>query len=434
MSQIRPIVRVLFVFFVVTASLPAPAGDVEALGDEQRRLNVESFDYVWTTIQEKHWEERPGGLDWQAVRDELRPRVGQATTMSQARGTMIEMIERLGQSHFGIIPGILYEKLRGEKGDGTTGIVTRVIDEHAVVLSVDKDSPAADAGVRPGWVIRRVDKEPLEPRIAEISSEFDDSLYLDLVLASSVMGRLSGPVGEEVTVQFLDGRGRKVKRKLTRVEQHGDLVTMGFMPPVRVWIDHRQLEGDLGYITFNMFIDPGRLMPEFNEAMKEFLAADGLVIDLRGNPGGLLAMGMGMAGWLIDEKNHYLGTMYTKNEEIKMVVFPRPETYDGPLAILVDGLSGSCSEIFAGGLQDLGRARIFGSRTVGGVLPSAIEKLPNGDGFQYAFANYVSEGGEVLEGRGVIPDEPINPTREALLEDRDEVLEAAISWIRTQNE
>jgi len=279
-----------------------------------------------------------------------------------------------------------------------------------------------------------VDKEPLEPRIAEISSEFDDSLYLDLVLASSVMGRLSGPVGEEVTVQFLDGRGRKVKRKLTRVEQHGDLVTMGFMPPVRVWIDHRQLEGDLGYITFNMFIDPGRLMPEFNEAMKEFLAADGLVIDLRGNPGGLLAMGMGMAGWLIDEKNHYLGTMYTKNEEIKMVVFPRPETYDGPLAILVDGLSGSCSEIFAGGLQDLGRARIFGSRTVGGVLPSAIEKLPNGDGFQYAFANYVSEGGEVLEGRGVIPDEPINPTREALLEDRDEVLEAAISWIRTQNE
>jgi carboxyl-terminal processing protease len=168
--------------------------------------------------------------------------------------------------------------------------------------------------------------------------------------------------------------------------------------------------------------------------MKEFMEAEGLVIDLRGNPGGILAMGMGMAGWLIDEKNLYLGTMYTRSEELKMIVSPRPETYDGPVAILVDGLSGSCSEIFAGGLQDLGRARVFGSRTVGGVLPSAIEKLPNGDGFQYAFANYVSEGGEVLEGRGVIPDEAVTPTRQALLAGRDEVLEAAIAWIRTNHE
>ena len=433
MSQFRPIVIVLFVLFLLAAHLPAPAGDVEALSVEQRRLNVESFDYVWTTIHDKHWEEQPGGLDWQAVRDELRPRVEQAATMSEARGPIVEMIERLGQSHFAIIPGHLYEELQGERGSGTTGIVARVIDGRAIVLSVDEDSPAADAGVRPGWVILRVDKEPLEPRIAELSREFDDSLYLDLVLASSVMGRLNGPVGEPSKVQFLDGRGRKVKRKLTRVEQPGNLVTMGFMPPLRVWIDHRKIEGDLGYITFNMFIDPGRLMPEFNAAMQEFLEADGLVIDLRGNPGGIMPMAMGMAGWLIDEKNHYLGTMYTKNEELKIVVFPRPETYDGPVAILVDGLSGSCSEIFAGGLQDLGRARVFGSRTVGAVLPSAIEKLPNGDGFQYAFANYVSQGGEGLEGRGVIPDEAVTPTREALLEDRDEVLEAAITWIRTQN-
>jgi len=433
-SKHHPIVWVLLVFFVLSIGLPVTAEGDESLGDEQRRLNLESFDYVWTTIDEKHWEKKPGGLDWQAVRDELRPRVEQAATVDDARDVLFEMIGRLGQSHFGIIPGHVYEELQVERGAGTTGIVARVIDGRAVVISIDEDSPAADRGVHPGWEILGVDKEPLEPRIADLSREFGDSLYLDLVLASSVMGRLSGPVGEQVMVQFLDGRGRKVKRKLSRVEQTGDLVTLGFMPPVRVWIDHRPLEGTLGYIAFNMFIDPGRLMPAFNAAMREFLEADGLVIDLRGNPGGILAMGMGMAGWLIDEKNHRLGTMYVKDQEVKIVVFPRPETYEGPVAILVDGLSGSCSEIFAGGLQDLGRARVFGSRTMGAVLPSAIEKLPNGDGFQYAFANYVSEGGEVLEGRGVIPDQAITPTREALLQGRDEVLEAAITWIRTHQE
>jgi carboxyl-terminal processing protease len=434
MVKRRPLLCVLVVLFLVAIGLPVTADGDDPLTEEQRQSNLESFDHVWTTIDEKHWEERPGGLDWQAVRDELRPHVEQAATTDEARRAIYEMIERLGQSHFAIIPAQFYEELNFGSGSGTTGIVARVIDGRAIVISIDEDSPAADAGVRPGWVVLRVGKEWLEPKIAELSQEFAGSLYRDLVLASSVNGRLSGPIGEQVTVQFLDGRGRKIKRKLSRVEQPGNLVTLGFMPPVRVWIHHRPLEDDLGYIAFNMFIDPGRLMPTFNEAMQEFLETDGLVIDLRGNPGGIIAMGMGMAGWFIDEKDRRLGTMFTKDQEVKVVVFPRPETYDGPLAILVDGLSGSCSEIFAGGLQDLGRARIFGSRTAGAVLPSVIEKLPNGDGFQYAFANYVSQGGEELEGQGVIPDQAITPTREALLEGRDEVLEAAIAWIRTQQE
>ena len=74
----RVIPSILFALLLVVANLPASAGGDEALTDEQRRLNLESFDYVWTTIGDKHWEEQPGGLDWNAVRDEFRPRVEQA--------------------------------------------------------------------------------------------------------------------------------------------------------------------------------------------------------------------------------------------------------------------------------------------------------------------------------------------------------------------
>ena len=102
------------------------------------------------------------------------------------------------------------------------------------------------------------------------------------------------------------------------------------------------------------------------------------------------------------------------------------------MAILADGLSASAAEFFAGGLQDLERACIVGSRTAGAALPSMVEKLPNGDGFQYVFANYVSAGGEVLEGAGVRPDIEVKPTRAALLDGRDLMLEAAIAWIREQ--
>jgi carboxyl-terminal processing protease len=78
------------------------------------------------------------------------------------------------------------------------------------------------------------------------------------------------------------------------------------------------------------------------------------------------------------------------------------------------------------------RGRIFGSRTAGAALPSIIEKLPNGDSFQYAVANYISHGGQPLEGIGVIPDEEVRLTRPGLLEGHDAVLDAALDWIAGQ--
>jgi carboxyl-terminal processing protease len=121
--------------------------------------------------------------------------------------------------------------------------------------------------------------------------------------------------------------------------------------------------------------------------------------------------------------------MFLRASSLQFVVFPRPEPFRGPLGVLVDGCSASTSEIFAGGLQDLGRARIFGTRTAGAALPSLFERLPNGDGFQYAVGNYISAGGQPLEGHGVTPDEAVAPSRAALLAGHDPVLDAAVNWI-----
>jgi carboxyl-terminal processing protease len=118
---------------------------------------------------------------------------------------------------------------------------------------------------------------------------------------------------------------------------------------------------------------------------------------------------------------------------LNFVINPRPEVFTGPVAVLVDGSSASTSEIFAEGLKDLGRARVFGERTAAAALPSVIERLPNGDGFQYATANYISEGGKPLEGIGVTPDVEVKLSRQALLAGRDPVVDAAIEWIQKQS-
>jgi carboxyl-terminal processing protease len=139
-----------------------------------------------------------------------------------------------------------------------------------------------------------------------------------------------------------------------------------------------------------------------------------------------------MAGFLVDKPDEKLGTMYMRDTALKFVVNPRAEVFTGPVAILLDGCSASTSEIFAGGLKDLGRARVFGTKSAAAALPSVIEKLPNGDGFQYAMANYISDGGKALEGNGVTPDVEVQLTRETLLSGHDAVVDAALEWIKKQ--
>jgi carboxyl-terminal processing protease len=197
-------------------------------------------------------------------------------------------------------------------------------------------------------------------------------------------------------------------------------------------LDARTLPGGAGYVHFNAFLDPPTLMPAFEGALSRFREAPGLVLDLRGNIGGIGLLAMGIGGWLVAERDRDLGAMTTREGTLRFVLHPRNPVFSAPVAVLVDEVSISTAEILAGGLQDLGRVRVFGSRSAGAALPSAIERLPNGDGFQYAFANFVRPGGEPLEGRGVLPDVEAPLTRDALLAGRDPALDAALIWIRSR--
>jgi carboxyl-terminal processing protease len=400
----------------------------------QKQLNIESFERVWTMVRDTHWDPKFGGVDWQAVHDELRSAVERAQTMSDARKAMSDMLGRLHQSHFAIIPADVYPNVddKSAGGEGQTGIDVRVVNGQALVTSVDKDSPAAKAGVRPGWRILQVDDKDVAPSIESISNIYRDSTLRELMLARALSTRLSRDLDDTVRVRFLDGQGKTVDLKIAEATPRGARTQFGLLPTQYVWVESRKLEGNVGYIAFNMFLDPARLMPAFEAAIKSFQQSGGVIVDLRGNPGGIGIMAMGLAGWFIDKPGQRLGTMYTRATPLNFVVNPRLPTFRGRVAILVDGTSASTSEIFAGGMQDLKRARLFGTRTAGAALPSFIDQLPNGDGFQCATANYISEGGKALEGIGVTPDVMAPPTRELLLSGRDAALESALNWIHTK--
>jgi carboxyl-terminal processing protease len=406
-----------------------PAQNTSEKTPEQKRLNLESFEKVWTTVRDKHWETKPGGLDWQAIHDEYRPRAEQASSTEETRALMQEMLGRLHQTHFGIVPSLVYSVV-GEEGGGeaVTGIDLRILNGQAVVTSVDEGSSAEQAGVRPGWQIVSMGGIELK---AVIEQALANPAIHELQLTRGLLARLSGPPGARVKASFLDGSDKTVALNLSLSNPRGELSRFGNLPPMRVWYDSKRI-GSAAYLRFNMFLDLPHVMASFQSTVESCKDCSGLIIDLRGNPGGIAGMAMGMAGFLVDKPDARLGTMYMRGAKLNFVVNPRAQVFSGPVAILMDACSASTSEIFAGGLKDLGRARVFGTLSAAAALPSALERLPNGDGFQYAMANYSSQGGQPLEGIGVAPDEEVKLTRAALLAGHDPVLEAALNWVRRQ--
>jgi carboxyl-terminal processing protease len=366
------------------------------------------------------------------VHDELRPKVEKAATMAGARAAMTEMLGRLKQTHFGILPGdALHEADDEPGGHGQAGLDVRVVEGKVVVTAVAPGSSAEEAGVKAGWVVESIRGKPVVATLAAAEKAYAGSGLVPARKVLTLLYRLRGPTGRTVSVDFLDGQDRPLHLDLTLHEPKGTPSQFGNLPPFYTHFVAKRIEGTVAYVALNAFFDPGRVLGEFAAALKASRDAEGLILDLRGNPGGIGAMAMGIGGWLVTEPDR-LGTMITRAGSMHFSLNPRPEPFTKPVAVLVDGLSMSTSEILAGGLKDLKRAKVFGTRTPGAALPSRVDVLPNGDGFQYAFANYIAVGGKPLEGNGVVPDVEVPLTRAALLDGRDPAVEAAVRWIRSQ--
>lgn len=402
-------------------------------------LPVLTFDTAWSIIKRTHFDTTFNGVDWNRVRDELRPKAEAANSNDQLRAVLLDMVSRLKQSHFTIIPKDAAESPENAGGAGDLGLDVRWVENALVVTQVEAGGPAAQAGVKTGWVLRRIGTNTRESMVA-LAQRDPSHRQLASLMPRIAQNRLSGAEGSAVELEFLDGRDQPVTVNVKRRPDPGAPVKFGNLPTFYTRFDSRRVTHQgtqIGIIAFNVWMVP--IVARIDTAMDQQRGMKGIVVDLRGNPGGVGAMSMGVAGHFVDTAQA-LGSMSSRTNRLAFRINPRRVDtsgqrvvpFSGPVALLTDELSGSTSEVFAGGLQSLGRVRVFGSRTMGAVLPAAMDRLPNGDVLYHAIADFVTPDGTVLEGRGVIPDEPVVLTRANLLAGRDPVLEAALRWIAAQ--
>ena len=432
---------------VETRSTPALPSPLPAPGSTpiDPALALSTFDAAWQHVADSDYDFSQTGVDWPAVREALRPQAQQVQTRAELLALVQTLLDRIGESHFTVIPEAAMQfrdtNDTREGAPGTTGITVRLVEGRALVTAVADGSSAAEAGLRPGWHVASVGGQVVDTAVAAAEQSTTDAARRRalITLEAQLQHRFaSQPIGTALELQVVDADGRTRALTLEGRPAPGRTVNAPMLPPMQLDFSHARHalpSGDcVGEIAFSVWVvDVNALLAD---AMSELDQCRGVVLDLRGNPGGIMAVMMSVAGFFVEQPTT-LGTLRTRDATLHFRAQPRRVTSEGvlvepmkgPVAILVDSQSMSTSEMFASGMQAVGRARVFGSPSPGMALPSRTVALPSGDVLMHAFAEYTDPHGRRIEGDGVLPDQVTPLDADRLLAGIDSTRLAAIEWI-----
>jgi len=430
-SRFSLLYAALLFWILTAASVSAQTAAVVTSAPEFPQVRLDAFNKVWNTVNERHYDPHFNGVDWGKVRLDYLPKAQAARTDEEFHAVLRQMLGELKLSHFGIFQTPPATNGTADVAGGI-GVDVVLIDDKPVIERIQKGSPAESAGLRPGFVIESIDGKAIAERLRPLgdslaSRQVGDGLRR-MYMERAVESALSGKGGTKVTVGYLDASDKPASVELERQPYTGEMsLPFGNFPKQQVIFESRLLPENVGYLRFNMWVVPQAA--KIRGAVGEFAKADGIIFDLRGNPGGLGGMAGGAAGLLTD-KQLDLGSMRTRGGQTNLIAYPQADPYLGKIVILTDHGTGSTSEIFVAGMQELGRAKVVGETTAGAVLPSVFDTLPTGWTFQYVVSDYRSPKNILIEGRGVQPDIRVTATRADLIAGRDPQLEAALKLIK----
>jgi len=421
--------------------------DLKTLPSLPKTPYTETFEAVWRIVLEKHFDPTLACQDWPQLRLEYGAKLVDADDPTAAYAIMNGLLDRLEQSHFRVVAPASDADADAPRGSARAPLAARWIDDAVVV--VDAAVGGVDSGIPRGSVLLELGGRSLTEVLANAKKKAERPSELAFEITRTVENLLSGEEGDRIAVRFLDpSKGdREVTREVTCVTPAGELVSLGNLRDIPTVIEGRMIEGvegagedektkkKIGYLAFNFWMLP---MIQEVEATLAQLRADGmdaLIIDLRGNPGGVGAMSVPLARMLLTEGGS-LGTLKFRDFQQDFQVAANADAFSGPLVLLVDEGTASTSEIFATGMRDLGRLEVIvgGRPSAGAALPSLIERLAGGAILQYVVGDYHSSKGTVAEGDGVIPDVVVSERRVDFIAGRDAVLEAGVAILEAAAE
>lgn len=344
------------------------------------------LDQAWQIVNRDYVDGTFNQVDWQAVRQRLLNRRYSST--EQAYAALRQELKRLNDPYTRFLDPEQYRALTSQTSGELSGIGVRLqIDAESNILTVIEpvaNSPASAAGITAGDRILAIDGQSTQGMTVEQASKL-----------------IQGEVGLPVTLRVERTGQAPMELSLKRARIELSNVNYGL---------RQEANARIGYIRLTEF--SGHAPAQVRNAIQDLLkqSVDGFVLDLRGNPGGLLQASIEISRlWLDSGAIVQTVNRLGESEEVRANQTALTQL---PLAVLVDGGSASSSEILTGALMDNQRAVIIGSQTFGKALVQSVHPLADGSGLAVTIAHYYTPGGTDISQLGITPDVQINLTEQ----------------------
>ncbi len=269
---------------------------------------------------------------------------------------------------------------------GGLGIEVGMEDGFIKVISPIDDTPAQRAGIEPGDLIIRIDEKPVK----------------GMGLGEAVKLMRGEPGSEIILTVVREGEEQPLNIKIIR-----DIIKI-------TSVKSRTLEKGYGYIRISSF--QSRTTESVQQAINELEqenggSLNGLVLDLRNNPGGVLNAAVGVSDAFLKSGLIVYTEGRIDDSQLKFKATPKDELDGAPIVVLINAGSASASEIVAGALQDQKRAIIMGEKSFGKGSVQTILPTSNGGAVKLTTARYYTPSGRSIQAEGITPDIPLSRVR-----------------------
>ena len=355
----------------------AGAGTLNLLAQSTPRTAItptQQYYEAWKIIKDNFYQQTFNGQDWNRWEHHYD---GKLKTSDDAHKAIETMLASLADPYTRFLDRDAFDEEKSQIDAHLFGVGMQLgmNKEHkVVVIAPIEGTPASGAGVQPGDEITEVDSKPVKGQSLDV-----------------VVKQIRGPINTKVGITFMR-KTEKRKVQLSRAEI-----------PIRAVASTEKLPDNIGYIRLDSFIS-SKANKEMRDSLKKLSDCDGIIVDLRNNPGGLLANAIDIANMFLLKKNSVIvSTIDADGYKSPTATTSEPLTRQ-PLVVLINGGSASASEILSGALRDNNRAKLVGQKSFGKGLVQAINKLKDGSGINVTIARYVTPNDIDIHKVGIVPD------------------------------
>ena len=359
--------------------------------DTSQMSSQKLFEHTWHVVKNEYYDPNFNRQYWVRWKNHYK---GKIKTEEDAKVAIDSMLESLDDPYSRFLTKREFAEQNSSITSKISGIGVNIVNDSGKIkiINVIENTPAQFADLKSGDIIIAVDG-------VKVSG-------LSLAQVSSLV---KGPVNTFVSMDILRGN-EVIKKKIIRKE-------------ISIKTVKSSVDKNIGYIQLTSFISTAT-PNEFLEALENTHDTKGLIIDLRGNTGGLLPNAVFISNLFIN-KGKIVSIVGRNGYHYDIMAQDTNVNIDKPVILLVDGASASASEIFSGAMKDYHRAKLVGTKTYGKGMVQKIIPLPNETGLNLTVAKYLTPKGSDINKLGINPDIEMPIKQADILAKKDTQLEKA---------